>query len=81
MDVVEVQSEAEDQHAQKRQDVHDQSGHPVKQQHKHSNLLDCISVQTQIIYIFNCCYHPLKGNYDSYRNTGGKKKKKHGLEL
>lgn len=33
LDVVEVQSESEDYHAQKRQDVHDQSRHPVK--HKH----------------------------------------------
>lgn len=30
VDVVQVQSEGEDHHAQKRQAVHDQSRHPVK---------------------------------------------------
>lgn len=33
-DVVEVQSEGENHHAYKRQAVHNQSGHPAKQQHK-----------------------------------------------
>lgn len=34
MDVFEVQSEGEDQHAHKRQDVHDQCGDPVKKQQR-----------------------------------------------
>lgn len=35
IDVVEVQGEGEDHHAQKRQAVHDQSRHPVKKKKQH----------------------------------------------
>lgn len=43
IDVVEVQGEGEDHHAQKRQAVHDQSRHPVKKEK--SSMILCLKEQ------------------------------------
>lgn len=60
VDVVEVQSEGKNHHAYKRQAVHNQSGHPVKQQHKR-NKQNVLLLCTNLNYIsMISMYHQLR---------------------
>lgn len=49
VDVVEVQSEGKDHHEYKRKAVHNQSGHPAKQQHKHNKPLNLFTRKNMLL--------------------------------
>ena len=52
VDVLEVQCEGEDHHAQEGEDVHRERGHPAKQMHKHTH-----SSHTVELDLLLCVHH------------------------